>query len=158
MTKEITKLEDLRWAQRQRILFIMNRLRTVGTINRSDVVKEFEITEQVVSGDFAIVLKLFPEEIVRDKSLKRYKNPKIQTRGKEMEDLAYRLLKKRILDSMESILETKEELDLVKKRFEELEKKSRTGKGTVLIQIMKEIVNGLEYMGRYGTFLFQPDD
>lgn len=63
----------MRWAQEQRIRFIMIRLESPPHhINRSDLTEEFRISVQQASHDLQLFMKLHPKAMSYNLSTKRY--------------------------------------------------------------------------------------
>ena len=62
----------MRWAQKQRLDFITERLGQAGRINRADLIEKFEITYQTAAGDFGAYGRVFPGAIKYDDTAKAY--------------------------------------------------------------------------------------
>ena len=62
----------MRYFERLRIEWIMEMISIYGHINRSHVVKKFDVTEQVASRDFQTIQKLHPHLMRYDASAKTY--------------------------------------------------------------------------------------
>ncbi len=62
-----------RWGQERRLEFIDFRLRWDRTINRSELVRFFNISKQQASADLALYDRIAPRNIEYDKRLKTYK-------------------------------------------------------------------------------------
>lgn len=63
---------SLSWAQRQRLKFILARLKSDGEIKRRHLTEEFGITEATASADFGKFLRLNPESIVYNATVRAY--------------------------------------------------------------------------------------
>ena len=62
----------MRWAQRQRLLFIGQHVLEHGRINRADLIGRFGISAPQASTDFKLYLELQPGVIVYDDRAKAY--------------------------------------------------------------------------------------
>ena len=63
----------MRWQVKQRIGFIQATLIRKGTINREDITREFSVSTQQASADIAAFMRMHPDVMVYDKSLKTFK-------------------------------------------------------------------------------------
>jgi hypothetical protein len=62
----------MRWAQRQRIDFIAERLRVRGFVNRADLQVKFEISTPQASTDLREFQALYPNAMTYNTRTKRY--------------------------------------------------------------------------------------
>lgn len=65
-------MKKLSWAAKQRQNYIGERLRSVGTLNRNSIEKEFEISPQQASNDIAHFLNENPGMLDYDRFYKMY--------------------------------------------------------------------------------------
>ena len=71
--EEFSEPQDKRrWGTRQRLEFIEFRLFWEGAIKRSDLMDRFGVSMQQASQDFGLYDKVTTNNIVYDKSLKRF--------------------------------------------------------------------------------------
>lgn len=64
--------QALRWSVEQRLAFIEERLFWLGEVNRSDLVRRFNVSLGQASSDISRYLALEPAGVAYDKSAKRY--------------------------------------------------------------------------------------
>lgn len=62
----------MRWAQQQRLMFIADRLKSSGFVNRQDLVDHFRISIPTASADLKSFLKARPRAMRYNPSSKRY--------------------------------------------------------------------------------------
>lgn len=62
----------MRWAQRQRLDYITERLAEAGRVNRADMIGKFDISFQTAAADFGAYGRTFPGAIKYDESVKAY--------------------------------------------------------------------------------------
>lgn len=62
----------MRWFERQRMNFIEERLKVYGTINRQDLIEQFDISTPQASKDFQLFLKLYPDRMAYNFRKKHY--------------------------------------------------------------------------------------
>lgn len=62
----------MRWAQRQRLLFIGKQLLSTGRVNRSDLQREFGISTAQAAVDFRAYEREQPDVMTYDTSVKAY--------------------------------------------------------------------------------------
>jgi len=62
----------MRWAQRQRLAFIGDRLRSGAVVNRSDLIRTFGISAAQAARDFRSFLKSHPGAMKYDTKSKAY--------------------------------------------------------------------------------------
>lgn len=62
----------MRWAQRQRMFFIRDRLASHGRINRADLIAEFEISKPQTAIDFRKFQSEYPGAMTYDQTMKAY--------------------------------------------------------------------------------------
>ncbi len=65
--------ERIPWASAARFMFLEETVFWTGTVNRSDLVNQFGISEQQASGDFTRYQELAPDNLEYDKSAKAYR-------------------------------------------------------------------------------------
>lgn len=62
----------MRWAKRQRLAFIGDRLRSAGAVNRRDLMRRFGISQPQASVDLGSFAKEHPGAMKYDKTRKAY--------------------------------------------------------------------------------------
>jgi DeoR/GlpR family transcriptional regulator of sugar metabolism len=62
----------MRWAEKQRRMWICDFIAKNGQINRADIMREFEISLPQASNDLTKLRKEFPALLIYNTSKKRY--------------------------------------------------------------------------------------
>ncbi|MBE9550180.1 MAG: WYL domain-containing protein [Proteobacteria bacterium] len=71
-----TKIKEISFAQRQRLLYIESMAYWEGTVGRNDVAKVFGISGNHITKDFTLYRKSFPQNLDYDVSIRAYKPAK----------------------------------------------------------------------------------
>ena len=82
----------MRWQVKQRMDFIGDKLRTCGTINRSDICLKFGVSQPQASADLTAFRKLNPKAVLYDTTRKTYVSTKPVKEGRDTSSAAWELV------------------------------------------------------------------